>query len=39
MEQIKIVRTIYPPKPYLDFNEWMLYIHNQLKIKKGGNMK
>ena len=34
MEQIKVVRTIYPPKPHLDFNDWILYIHNQLKNGK-----
>ena len=33
MKPLKLVKTIYPPKPYLTFNEWMAYIKS-LNTKK-----
>lgn len=30
----KIIKTIYPDKPLLSFNEWINYVHNQYKKSK-----
>ncbi len=34
MKPIKVIRTIYPPKPYLVFNEWMEFINKSVNKSK-----
>ena len=34
MKPIKIVKTIYPTKPYLVFNEWIDFIHKSVNKSK-----
>tara|TARA_Y100001937_G_C7133368_1_gene338703 strand:+ start:956 stop:1153 length:198 start_codon:yes stop_codon:yes gene_type:complete len=35
MKPIRVFKTIYPPKPYLMFNEWMEFINKSVNKKKG----
>lgn len=34
MKPIKVIRTIYPPKPYLVFNEWVEFINKSVNKSK-----
>ena len=31
---IKTTKTTYPENPITDFNQWAIYIHNQLNSKR-----